>query len=149
MNRVIIIVAFLLAVVMTAGCPGKNAEKEALEVEKVAIKAVLYNSVKSLQQESLEGYLDTVHPESPGYAKMKTVCPEIFKMYDLEHELVDVKVLDITGNEARVQTMQVARRLAGPENFRNNRSTSIHTLKKYQGQWKVYETEQKGAEFLD
>ena len=79
---------------------------------------------------------------------MVELCPKIFEIYDLQHSLIETKVLKISGDEARVRTTQEARRLSGPENYRDNRSTTVHTLKKYKGQWRIFKTDQESMEIL-
>lgn len=135
-------VAVLLAVIVITGCSGKKAEDE-------AIKAVIVNNLTALQEENLEKYMSTLHPESPGYAKMELLCPQIFQIYDLQHKLIDCKVISASGDEAKVRTTQEARRIAGPENYHHNRSTMVHTLKKYQGQWKLFQSDQEKTEDID
>ncbi len=139
-----IVFVVLIAVVITAGCSSQKKEEE-----EEKLKAVISNNLAALQEENLEKYMATLHPESPGYAKMELICPQIFQVYDLAHNLVDVKVIDVSGKEARVRTVQEARRLSGPENYRDNRSTMVHTLKKDQGEWKLYNTEQESMELID
>jgi|SRR6056297_2122332 len=134
--------SMLLVCFFMTGCTDNQAEKE-------AVKAVLQNNLKALQEEDLDGYLATLHKESPGYEKMKKVCPKIFEIYDLEHEIREIKVLDLSDQKAKVRTVQTARRLAGPPSYKDNQSTTVHTLKKYQGEWKVYQTTQKSMKYLN
>lgn len=137
----IISVTFISMAIIT-GCADNTAEKEAVE-------KVLRENLKALQEEDLDGYLATLDEESPGYEKMKMICPKIFEIYDLEHELEDIKVLDISDQEAKVKTVQVARRLSGPDSYRHNRSTTVHTLVKRDGDWKLSQTKQESMEYLD
>jgi hypothetical protein len=124
------------------GCSGNKGEEEAL-------KAVMVNNVTALQEENVEKYMATLHPESPGYAKMELLCPQIFQIYDLAHKLIDIEVLTVSSGEAKVRTVQEARRLSGPENYRHNRSTMVHTLKKYQGEWKLFQSDQESMEYIE
>lgn len=142
MNRLIAVAMLLAVVLITAGCADKEAEEQ-------AIKTVIQNNLISLQEENLENYMATLHPESPGYSKMELLCPKIFEIYDLEHKLVKLDILDVSKTKARVRTTQEARRISGPENFRDNRSTTTHTLKKYNGEWKLFETKDESSELID
>ena len=143
MNRLVAIaISLLFVVTITAGCARKTADEE-------AVKNVIQNNIKALQEENLENYLATLHPDSPGYAQMEALCPKIFEIYDLQHKLVETKILKISGDEARVRTTQEARRISGPENYKDNRSTMVHTLKKYKGHWKLFNTEQESMELLE
>ena len=135
-------IALLLAVCFLGGCSGNKGEEEAL-------KAVMVNNVTALQEENVEKYMATLHPESPGYAKMELLCPQIFQIYDLAHKLIDIEVLSVSSGEAKVRTVQEARRLSGPENYRHNRSTMVHTLKKYQGEWKLFQSDQESMEYIE
>ncbi|MEW6077727.1 MAG: nuclear transport factor 2 family protein [Thermodesulfobacteriota bacterium] len=133
----------LMAVIAITGCTGNGKNEEA------TLKAVIENNVTALQEENVEKYMSTLHPDSQGYARMKAICPQIFQIYDLQHKLIDIKVLDVSGDTARVRTTQEARRIAGPENYRSNRSTMVHTLKKDQGQWKIFQSDQESMENIE
>ncbi|MFP4445954.1 MAG: hypothetical protein ACLFPD_06870 [Desulfosudaceae bacterium] len=138
----VMVTIMLAGMMLAAGCADKSADKE-------AVKDVLRANLKALQAEDLDGYLATLDPDSPGYEKMKLICPKIFEIYDLEHEVEKIEVLDISDQEARVRTVQVARRISGPDSYRHNRSTTVHTLKKKDGAWKLTETEQESMEYLE
>ncbi len=143
MNRFVpVALSILFAVLILTGCGHKKGEEEAL-------KAVLYNNLKAFQEENVEACLATMHPESPSYGQMEALLPQVFKIYDLDHKLIEVKVLDVSGDTARVRTVQEARRLSGPENYRNVRTTDIHILKKYKGEWRLYEQEHQSMEYID
>ena len=57
--------------------------------------------------------------------------------------------LDISGDEARLQTVLETRRLSGPEDSRDIRATTIHTLKKHKGEWKLYQQDLKSMKYID
>src|SRR6056297_2196569 len=99
--------SMLLVCFFMTGCTDNQAEKE-------AVKAVLQNNLKALQEEDLDGYLATLHKESPGYEKMKKVCPKIFEIYDLEHEIREIKVLDCSNKKAKEETLKTPRSWPGP-----------------------------------
>jgi len=144
MNRfVAIFIAVLLAVFSLTGCSDKKKGEEE------AIKAVLYENLKALQEESVEKCMATIHPDSSGYVQMEALLPKVFEIYDLDHKLIEIKVVDVSRNEAKVQTEQEARRLSGPENYRDIRSQTLHTLKKYNGEWRLFLQEHKSTEYLD
>jgi hypothetical protein len=65
---------------------------------------------------------------------------QFFKQFSFTYELSDVKVIEIKGNEARVEFTQKATRVSGPE-LKNNVTRGIHTLKKSDGTWRIYSTE--------
>ena len=138
----VMVTIMLAGILLAAGCADKSADKE-------AVKDVLRANLQALQAEDLDGYLATLDPDSPGYEKMKLICPKIFEIYDLEHEVEKIEVLDISDQEARVRTVQVARRISGPDSYRHNRSTTVHTLKKKDGAWKLTQTEQESMEYLE
>ena len=138
----VMVTIMLAGMMLAAGCADRSADKE-------AVKDVLRANLEALQAEDLDGYLATLDPDSPGYEKMKLICPKIFEIYDLEHEVEKIEVLDISDQEARVRTVQVARRISGPDSYRHNRSTTVHTLKKKDGAWKLTQTEQESMEYLE
>ncbi|MCK7517840.1 MAG: hypothetical protein MZV64_09105 [Ignavibacteriales bacterium] len=92
--------------------------------------------------------MTTVHPKSPNYAATEAVAKQIFDRYDLNYKIENIKVLEENDKEAKVEFTQVTTKIKGKD-FKNNKATGIHTLKKDGDSWKVYSTEMVNVEFLD
>ncbi|MFZ2324450.1 MAG: hypothetical protein WAV89_12240 [Ignavibacteriaceae bacterium] len=101
-----------------------------------------------LNKEDLDGAMSTIHPESPDYEGTKELTEKILERYDLSYKIEDIKVIEENDNEAKVRFTQVVKKIKGPE-FKDNRTTGIHTLKKDGDSWKIYSTEMVKVEFLN
>lgn len=138
--RITVVLAVTLFVAISGGC-GSDPEEE-------AVKQVLIDQVDFLQEENLEGALSTMHPESPQYSSSRAVMEQVFELYELEYEIEEIEVLEVTGNEAKIRAVQVTRRIEGPE-LADKRVVAVHTLRKTEGGWKLYESEHESSETLD
>lgn len=92
--------------------------------------------------------MSTIHPESPNYPAIESMAKLIFQRYDLVYTIESIKVLEENDSEAKVEFTQLTKKTKGPE-FKDNRTTGIHTLRKDGDSWKIYSTEMKGIKFLD
>ena len=109
---------------------------------------VINANIDFMNNEDIEGAIKTLHPESPQLESTEAMMKKIFEMYDLNYKIESMKVLEEYDDEARVEFVQVTTKIKGPD-FKNNRITGIHTLKKDGDSWKIYSTEMKNLEFLD
>jgi hypothetical protein len=50
--------------------------------------------------------------------------------------------------EAKVRFSQVTRKISGPE-FRDNRVSGVHVLRKLNGEWKLFDTERIKVDYLE
>jgi len=132
----------MMAALIAGGC----AQQEAVS-EDESLAAVRAN-IKAAQEEDLEAYLATIHPESPSYQQTKKLVRRLFENCDLSGELLELKLLAKTEDEARVEFVQKTRKLRGPE-FQDNQVFGVHLLKKSDGRWKIMSTEIKKVEYLD
>jgi len=112
------------------------------------IISVLYENLKAAENEDLESYMATIHEQSPFYAQTEQTMQLIFTKYDLKYELKELKVIEKSDQEAKVKFIQIAKKVSGPE-FRNNKTTGIHILKKSDGKWKIYGAQIKNIDYLD
>lgn len=101
-----------------------------------------------MNEEDLEAVMTTVHPKSPSYEGTEAMAKQIFERYDLNFKIENIKVLEQNEKEAKVEFTQVTTKIKGKD-FKNNKATGIHTLKKDGDSWKVYSTEMTNVEFLD
>jgi len=120
------------------------SSKKEYETPESLIKA----NAEYMNEEDLEGVMTTVHPKSPNYAATEAMAKQIFDRYDLNYKIENIKVLEENDKEAKVEFTQVTTKIKG-KNFKNNKATGIHTLRKDGDSWKVYSTEMVNVEFLD
>lgn len=133
----------MMAALIAGGC----AQQETAVSDDESLAAVRAN-IKAAQEEDLEAYLATIHPESPSYQQTRELVGRLFNDFDLSYELIELKLLAKTEDEARVEFVQKTRKLRGPE-FQDNQVVGVHLLKKSDGRWKIMSTEIKKVEYLD
>jgi hypothetical protein len=112
------------------------------------ILAVINDQIKALNKRDANAALAFMHPDAPGLAAIRESTEQITAAADLLYVIQDLKVESATETEAKVRYTQVTQKVSGPE-FRNNRVVGIHTLRKYQGHWRLYSTEVVKVEFLN
>jgi len=111
-------------------------------------ESLIKANAEYMNEEDLEGVMTTVHPKSPNYDATEAMAKQIFDRYDLNYKIENIKVLEENDKEAKVEFTQVTTKIKGKD-FKNNKATGIHTLKKDGDSWKVYSTEMVNVEFLD
>ena len=111
-------------------------------------ESLIKANAEYMNEEDLEGVMTTVHPKSPNYAATEAMAKQIFDRYDLNYKIENIKVLEENDKEAKVEFTQVTTKIKGKD-FKNNKATGIHTLRKDGDSWKVYSTEMVNVEFLD
>lgn len=120
------------------------SSKKEYETPEALIKA----NAAYMNEEDLEGVMTTIHPESPSLPATEAMAKQIFDRYDLNYKIEKIKVLEENENEVKVEFTQLATKLSGPE-FKNNRITGVHTLRKDGDSWKVYSTQMVKVDLLD
>ncbi len=127
---------FIIAAGVSA-CSSGVSEEEKAEVYNL-IEWNLYYA----RTEDLNGYMWTLHPDSPVYAETESQMAFLFREYDLVYNIEEWEILSINSDSARVRVLQTTVKVAGPDPFRDNRLEAIHTLRKdADGAWKLYTTE--------
>jgi hypothetical protein len=110
--------------------------------------AVINAQIKALNKRDAAGAMAVMHPEAPNLAAIRESTFQITAAADLLYVVQNMTLESTTDAEARVRFTQLTQKISGPE-FRNNRVIGIHTLRKYQGAWRLYSTEVVKIEFLD
>lgn len=134
------IALILLIILVVFACSSKKEYKTP--------ESLINANAEYMNEEDLEGVMTTVHPKSPNYAATEAMAKQIFDRYDLNYKIENIKVLTENDKEAKVEFTQVTTKIKGKD-FKNNKATGIHTLKKDGDSWKVYSTEMVNVEFLD
>jgi hypothetical protein len=104
--------------------------------------------IKALNRRDAAAAFAVMHPEAPGLAGARQATEQVTATFDLVYIIQGLTVDSLDENEAKVRFTQLTQKTAGPE-FRNNRITGVHTLRKYQGAWKIYSTQALKIEYLD
>jgi hypothetical protein len=112
------------------------------------IKAVLYRNLQRVREENLELAMSTIDKKSPDYQKTRDLTTEVFNVYDLQYAMNSINIINVSQSEAKVRTIITTKKISGPE-FRDNMVTSINTLKKTNGQWKMFSTTIESVKFFN
>jgi hypothetical protein len=110
--------------------------------------AVVRSQLDALNREDLNAAMNALHPSSPGFQQTKAITAELFNIYDIRYTFKKITLESGTNDLAKVRFSQISKKIAGPQ-FRNNRIDGVHILKKYNGQWKIYDTQTIKIEFLN
>lgn len=109
---------------------------------------VVHDQLDAMNREDLNAAINAVHPSSPGFQKTKSLTEELFNIYDLRYSLKETTLESENTDTAKVKFSQITNKISGPE-FRNNFISGVHILKKYNGEWKIYDTQIIKIEFSD
>ena len=88
-----------------------SAEDQVIEVLKINLQAAI--------DEDLELYMETIHPESPVFGNTESIMIYLYENFDLDYELEEYKIQEITDETADVWVIQITKRMSGGE-FRDN-----------------------------
>ena len=111
-------------------------------------ESVIESNAKYMNEEKFDEAMNTIHKDSPAYPATESMLKQLFERYDLNYKVVSMKVTEETNVEAKIEFVQITSKLKGPE-FKNNKATGIHTLKKDGDSWKIYSTEMTDVQFLN
>lgn len=114
----------------------QNIDKKIAE----EILAVVYENLNATIAEDSKRVLATIHKDSPQYQSTVQGLEYVFTNYDLEFDLEKTEVIEVTENDAKVHYIQTTRSVRG-QGFINKRDEGIHHLKKQDGEWKIFKTE--------
>ena len=128
-----LLVTLVAVLILLPGC-GSNSSKED------AVKAAVNLNAESMNEESIDLYMNTIHPESPLYDATENMVQTLFEQYDLKVTLKDVKVEKIEDDLAEVLVVQQTRKLAGGD-FQDNEVETRNVLKLHEGKWKFFSSQ--------
>ena len=111
-------------------------------------ESVIEANAKYMNEEKFDEAMNTIHKDSPAYPATESMLKQLFDRYDLNYKVVSMKVTEETDLEAKIEFVQITSKLTGPE-FKNNKATGVHTLKKDGDSWKIYSTEMTDVQFLN
>lgn len=128
---------------LVIGCQSNEKSVEELVTE------VIEKNLKYVEEENIDKYMTTMHPNSPVYEKTEQTMEKLVKVYDLEYKLQEVNVISKKDDEVKIEVVQITKKIKGPQ-FRDNQTKATHILKKDdKGQWKIYNTKINNIEYLD
>jgi hypothetical protein len=104
------------------------------------VLAVVYENLDATKAEDKKRVMATIHKESPQYNSTVQGLDFVFVNYDLDLNLEKTEVIKLSESEAQVYYIQTIKSVRGA-GFMNKRDEGIHHLKKQDGNWKIFQTE--------
>ncbi len=132
----------LVTILLFNGC-GPDRSKEEQEV-----KDVIHKNIEAGNNEDVAAYISTMDKDNRNYEQLENMMNTIFSTYDLNYQVKDLKVTELTEDVAKVNYVQIIKKIKGP-NFRDKRVEGVYTLHKTDGAWKIYDTEITKMNYLN
>ncbi|MBN6205185.1 hypothetical protein JYK21_01870 [Ralstonia pickettii] len=131
----------LFCFLFLAACSKDDAEEteQTEDVTDETLTSVVKANVTKLMEKDFDGYMATIHTDSPVYETTKETIDELFN-YTLDVDLSDLAVKEKSEDEALVSYTQRTVRVEGPD-FQDNETIGEHLLKQDAGEWKIYSSE--------
>ena len=144
MNTRSFLAALLLALAFAiTGC------QRITEADKVAAVDVVKQNLAAMQTKNLDAMIATIHSQSPHFEQTKMITQRIFQLYEINYSLKSAEVESATPDAIRVRFEQVMVRMKGPEDFKSNRVSGIHILRRDGSQWKLWSSEGQKITLLE
>lgn len=145
LGLIVTILAFVLPTQLRnrgrqAGTPTPNVQDEVLEV--------IYEHVAAHNAEDIDKYVATIHSAFGDQESLRDSIEQMYDTYDLETVIRDVEVLEASESVARVSFVLITRKVRGPV-FLDNRVDGVFTLRREEGDWKLYDQEIVNFEYLE
>ena len=141
----------IFALLLLASCfllPIASAQNtDSAEVE-AAIQTTLEQNFTAANEEDVVGYLLTVHFDSPVYVVTQDALEPQFRRYDLDFELLELRLLTVDGDYAVARGKQKVTKL-GESDFEDNITEALYVFHQELGVWKLWQQSPLEVEFLD
>lgn len=137
--KIFLLPFLILSAIYFNGCSNKGGSSP---------EEVIRINAKYMTEENLAGVESTIDPDSPDFEESKRLANLLFKTYDLKYEIESIEIIEQNDTEALVKFVQLTTKLNGPE-FKDNRFTGIHTVRKTDNGWKIFATKQLNVKFLN
>ena len=122
------VVSLLFALLLLAGCSKNSGVNQTIE-----------DSFNALKTENLDKYLATIDESTPMYQSSKVFAPFIFKTFDLDYKVENIKIISNENDKAVAEVTVAIKKINGPK-FVDSRTISSTVLVKKNGQWKIQST---------
>ncbi|MGE6487471.1 DUF2628 domain-containing protein [Paenisporosarcina sp. NPDC076898] len=126
------------------------SEEDLQEGIKADIINLVEQNIQSLENEDIEEYMSMIYNSSDSsvYNQTQEMLEEMFDSYDLSYDIGQIEFLSVSDEEVTIRLTQITTLIAGEE-FRDNESVFIHTLKPQEGLWKFFETEVETVHYYE
>ena len=114
------------------------------------ITAVIFKNIRASNAKDFDGYMATIHSNSPGYNTTKETIQAAFSdQFNLSYRVSDVYLIEQGRNKAVAHFVLTTRLASGSIAFRDNQVTGEMTLRKEDGIWKIYDQKIIEVKYLD
>ena len=138
----------------------KNSVLESLEYGDILLQeptdvpddvtAVIYENIRASNAKDFDGYMATIHADSPVYNTTKETIETAFSdEFTLSYKIADVYIVEQESNKAIVNFTLTTKLVSGSISFRDNQVTGEMTLRKEDGSWKIYDQRVDNVDYLD
>lgn len=111
------------------------------------ILSTVKQNAEALNNEDIDAYMATLHEGSPAYESTGEKLTQSFEQFDLKITVENLKVVEASGEEAKVEFVQVTKSGENSD-FNDNRMKGVHLLRKTGDEWKIYKTEVRNIDYL-
>ena len=109
---------------------------------------VVFENIIAANREDLGAYMATIHPDSPRYRTEQAMIQSAFSLYDLSYEIFIPEMLEQGESEAVISFVLTTRKVRGPA-FQDNTVTGEMTLRKHEGEWKIFDKRLDDLQYLN
>ncbi|WP_169891057.1 DUF2628 domain-containing protein [Litchfieldia alkalitelluris] len=126
-----------------------NQENTNEDIE-AEITDFLHANIEALENEDLDEYMLMVYQgEDPSlYNQTQGMLEVMFESYDITYDISDIEFLTVSDQEVKVRLTQTSILVDGEE-YQDNETIMIHTVKPQDGRWKFFESEIESVHYLD
>ena len=140
----VLLLVMLFSLLLTACSDDEvdTGEAETDRLEEVTdedLISVIETNVEKLKAKDFDGYMATIHSDSPVYDVTSDTISELID-FTLDIELGNLRVEEKSDEEAAVLYTQRTVKVEGPE-FQSNETVGKHLLRPENGDWKIYNSE--------
>lgn len=107
--------------------------------EEAKILKLVHKHVKFIENEDLDGFLKTIHPETKDYENTIAALKDMYEKVDISIEIPTCRVVDLQGDTAEVSFVQAVRRVKGLP-MQDYQIDGTYILKKHEGEWRFFST---------
>lgn len=114
--------------------------------DKEKVRDVIETNFQANENEEKNQLQSTLHPESEVYESTVEQSVQLWRTYNLEYNYT-IQSIEIDGEVAEAELTQET--IGNSENFRDNRLTATWEFRKYQGEWRLYDSTTQNIEYID
>jgi len=145
MNRKLTVVAVSLCAFIHSGALLAGNEAASPELEKVINSHI---AATSMDSESIEDVMKTIHSDSPAAMHIKTALEQAFPVFDMNVSLAEFSFVGMDGDYAVARVKQQMEKVSGPASFKDQVAEKLYVFRQEQGQWKIWQAVMLDVEHL-